>query len=236
MDNRAIFSANLKRYMELNQKSRKEICDALGFNYYTFSDWVNGKKYPRMDKIERLASYFSIQKSDLIEDKNNNAPSVFPSAFSSRFRILVETFDLSMHDIQKITGIDKGKLTIFLNGSSDLSITATEIIEIAHAFNVSEAWLLGYDVPMERLPPSKKLADYEFGKRTIAKQFSQYSEAEIDDFLKDFSILRHDELGSTNNSECDPLHDEERELVLAAIELGARLAKTSSSKQKNNKD
>ena len=31
------------------------------------SDWVNGKKFPRIDKIELLAQYFGIQKSDLIE-------------------------------------------------------------------------------------------------------------------------------------------------------------------------
>ena len=69
MDNKNIFSINLKRYMKENDKSRKEVCEALGVSYYTFSDWVNGKKYPRMDKVEKLANYFGILKSDLIEDK-----------------------------------------------------------------------------------------------------------------------------------------------------------------------
>ena len=69
MNNKNIFADNLKKYMELNGKSRREICEALGFSYYTFSDWVNGKKYPRMDKVEMLANYFGIKKSDLIERK-----------------------------------------------------------------------------------------------------------------------------------------------------------------------
>lgn len=69
MDNKNIFAANLKRYMEINKKSRKEVSDALGVSYYTFTDWVNGKKYPRMDKVEKLANYFGILKSDLIEEK-----------------------------------------------------------------------------------------------------------------------------------------------------------------------
>ena len=51
-------------------KSRKDICNDLGFSYYTFSDWVNRKKYPRMDKVEMLAGYFGIKKSDLIEEKD----------------------------------------------------------------------------------------------------------------------------------------------------------------------
>ena len=69
MDNKNIFAINLKRYMQENGKSRREVSEALGVSYYTFSDWVNGKKYPRMDKVEKLAEYFGILKSDLIESK-----------------------------------------------------------------------------------------------------------------------------------------------------------------------
>jgi transcriptional regulator with XRE-family HTH domain len=62
--------------MELNGKSRNDIAQALNISYFTVSDWVNGKKYPRMDKVEMLASYFGILKSDLIEVKNEeiNSP------------------------------------------------------------------------------------------------------------------------------------------------------------------
>lgn len=72
MDNKDVFAKNLKYYMSINNKTRNDICEALGFSYYTFSDWINGKKYPRMDKVEKLANYFNILKSDLIEDKNND--------------------------------------------------------------------------------------------------------------------------------------------------------------------
>lgn len=66
---KATFSKNLKKYMDVNQKSRNDICRDLGFNYYTVTDWINGKKMPRMDKITALANYFGILKSDLIEEK-----------------------------------------------------------------------------------------------------------------------------------------------------------------------
>lgn len=74
MDNKSIFANNLKYQMELKGKTRREVCAALGFSYYTFSDWVNGKKYPRMDKVEMLADYFGIQKSDLIEEDKKEQP------------------------------------------------------------------------------------------------------------------------------------------------------------------
>lgn len=73
MDHKTVFAENLRMYMALSGKSRKEVCEALGYSYFTFSDWVTGKKMPRMDKVEQLASYFGILKSDLIEQKEKTA-------------------------------------------------------------------------------------------------------------------------------------------------------------------
>lgn len=72
MNNKSVFAKNLQYQMDLHGKTRKDVCEALGFSYYTFSDWVNGKKYPRMDKVEMLANYFGILKSDLIEEKTED--------------------------------------------------------------------------------------------------------------------------------------------------------------------
>lgn len=88
MDNKNIFASNLKYHMELSGKTRRDVCDALGFSYYTFSDWVNGKKYPRMDKVEMLADYFGILKSDLIEDKKEQ-----PTEFDGLSNEKKELFD-----------------------------------------------------------------------------------------------------------------------------------------------
>ena len=70
LGNKEIMAKNINYYMELHGKSRNEICEALGVKYTTFSDWVRGNAYPRIDKIEMLANYFGIEKSDLVEDKS----------------------------------------------------------------------------------------------------------------------------------------------------------------------
>lgn len=72
MSHREIFSANLNRKMEEAGKTRTDICAALGFSYYTVTDWVKGKKMPRMDKVEKLAKYFGCLISDLIEEKTED--------------------------------------------------------------------------------------------------------------------------------------------------------------------
>lgn len=74
MEHKAVFAKNLQKYMAMNGKSRREVCQALGYSYFTFSDWVNGKKMPRMDKVEQLAKYFGVAKSDLIEEPKKTAP------------------------------------------------------------------------------------------------------------------------------------------------------------------
>ena len=88
MDHKNVFAFNLKNQMDLHRKSRREISQALGISYYTVSDWVNGKKMPRMDKVELLADYFGILKSDLIEEKEK--PTVNDDGLSEAKQKLIE--------------------------------------------------------------------------------------------------------------------------------------------------
>jgi repressor LexA len=67
--NKEIFSRNLLYYLERKGKSQREVAEAIGVSTSAFNEWATGRKYPRIDKIEKLANYFRIQKSDLIEDK-----------------------------------------------------------------------------------------------------------------------------------------------------------------------
>lgn len=71
LGNKEIFAKNLQYYMKLNNKSRTDVCRDLEIPYSTFTDWCNANIYPRIDKIQLLANYFSIQKADLVEEKSN---------------------------------------------------------------------------------------------------------------------------------------------------------------------
>lgn len=67
--NKEILAENLTRYVEISGKSKRALAEEFGVAYSTFNDWTNAKKYPRIDKIELMANYFGILKSDLIEEK-----------------------------------------------------------------------------------------------------------------------------------------------------------------------
>lgn len=64
-----VFAKNLRKYMNRAGRTQREVAEVCGVSTATFSDWINAKKYPRIDKIEILADYFGIMKSDLIEEK-----------------------------------------------------------------------------------------------------------------------------------------------------------------------
>lgn len=72
LGNKIIMAQNIQRLMNKHGKDRSDICRDLGFKYTTFTDWVNAKTYPRIDKIELMANYFHVSKSELVESHNDN--------------------------------------------------------------------------------------------------------------------------------------------------------------------
>lgn len=72
LGNKEIMAKNIKRLMEQRGKDRNDVCKDLGFKYTTFTDWINAKTYPRIDKIEMMANYFGVTKADLVEEPAEN--------------------------------------------------------------------------------------------------------------------------------------------------------------------
>lgn len=76
LGNKQIMASNIQYYMDLHNKSRNDMCEALGVKYTTFTDWVKANAYPRIDKIELMANYFGISKADLVEKRNPTASNI----------------------------------------------------------------------------------------------------------------------------------------------------------------
>lgn len=74
-DLKRIFADNLKRYMDRDKRNQGDIMKITGASQSAVSDWLNALKYPRMDKVEMIATYFGINLSNLVEENplNNKA-------------------------------------------------------------------------------------------------------------------------------------------------------------------
>lgn len=112
--NREVFAKNLSYYIERSGKTQKELALKWGIATSTLNNWVMGKKYPRMDKVEMMANYFGILKSDLIEEKLTNEQKAGNEALAgiivrlrmdAGFRQIVETLDAL--DAEKLKGVQQ---------------------------------------------------------------------------------------------------------------------------------
>lgn len=70
-EQKRIFANNLNRYISLNQKQQIDVAKDLGINPTTFNMWCKGNSMPNVGKIQRLADYFGIGKSDLTDLKES---------------------------------------------------------------------------------------------------------------------------------------------------------------------
>lgn len=110
MQHKEVFAENLKRKAKENGKSRKDISEDLNLSYFTVTDWFNGKKMPRMDKVEKLATYFGCLKSDLIEDKQKQSAQSELSLRKREFMQKVEGMtDAEIEKLERILALVENK-------------------------------------------------------------------------------------------------------------------------------
>ncbi|MGM0217694.1 helix-turn-helix domain-containing protein [Enterococcus sp. AZ126] len=95
---------NIVKYMELNGVDRNKLSADLGISYTTITDWVKGKTYPRIDKIEMMANYFGINKSDLVEEKKYTDENTHSTVYNTVLK-LMENDNQAFTDI--ITNLEK---------------------------------------------------------------------------------------------------------------------------------
>jgi len=83
-------------------------------------------------------------------------------------------------DLVNLTGIGKSSISTYISGEYEPK--QKNIYKIAKALDVSEAWLMGLDVPMERKEPAIRIND-----ELIAKIKNNPKLQELIDILSDAS-------------------------------------------------
>jgi repressor LexA len=70
--NKKVFADNLTYYIEKKGVMQKDVAEAIKIANSSVTDWIKGRSYPRMDKLQMLAEYFGVEILDLIEPRNIN--------------------------------------------------------------------------------------------------------------------------------------------------------------------
>lgn len=117
-----IFSKNLRKYMSLNNKTQVDLINDLGFNKSAVSTWCNGTRLPRMDKVDALAKYFGIRRSDLIENKSESKikPTTIPVLGSVPAGVPIEAIQdiIDYEEIDAATAAKGEYFALQVKGSS----------------------------------------------------------------------------------------------------------------------
>lgn len=95
------------------------------------------------------------------------------STIAERLRVAMGKSGKKQADLVRETGLDRGAISSYLSGKYEPKQKA--IYKLSKALDVSEAWLLGYEVPMERAAESKKndaLAEIVVRLRSDEKLYS----------------------------------------------------------------
>jgi repressor LexA len=90
LGNKEVMADNIDFYLKKNSLTRKQMADDLDISYTTLSTWLQGKAYPRIDKIEMMANYFGVSKADLVEQHKNKKLSSNVEYLYSSGKILVK--------------------------------------------------------------------------------------------------------------------------------------------------
>ncbi len=144
LGNKEIFAKNLNYYMLLNHKDRNDIARDLDLPYTTVTGWCKGEFYPRIDKIEALANYFEIRKSDLVEEKNlptNNNKQAFPllGTVKAGYNYLAQENWIGYVNLDKEVSDPENYFALKVTGDSMQPIMYEDDIVIVHKQNDVES-------------------------------------------------------------------------------------------------
>lgn len=127
-----IFQNNLLYY--LGDRPQAEVAKAIGVSPQTFNTWCQGIAMPRMEKMQIIADYFEINKSDLIEDKDNYKREfieIYDKAspiHKAKIEILIEIFTNNENTNKNL---HSDKLEYLINEFYKISDAIDELYKIA---------------------------------------------------------------------------------------------------------
>ena len=104
---------------------------------------------------------------------------------AKRLALALSIRNMKQIDLCASTGIPKSAMSQYIKGSFEPK--QDRIFIMAKALNVSEAWLMGYDVPMEKeknLPTEETLNDREKVLLELFRQVPEYDQQMIVDMIE----------------------------------------------------
>lgn len=89
-----LIAQNLVRLLREKNRTQLELAEYLGVTQATVSNWCNGIKMPRMDKIDRICAFFDVNRSYLMSASRFEDSAYTDSLFIEKYGQAI--FDIVM--------------------------------------------------------------------------------------------------------------------------------------------
>lgn len=168
-----LFAKNLRKYINESGKTQKQISEETGIPRPTLSDWASAKKFPRIDKIEILANYFGIMKSELIEEQTSSTMAT-PAEIGQIIKEARIKKGLSRKDLAAQAEISENAIEKWENGTNN-NMAPIKIRLIASILDLNPLELLGFK-DLGKQPEKIVISSADFSKEAFAqiKQFVEF--------------------------------------------------------------
>ena len=87
------FTDNLNRLLRERAITQAELATYMEVSNTTVNNWVKGYKVPRMDKVDKLCSFFKIKRSELLEQSPAAASAALPDLTPKDEREIMHLMD-----------------------------------------------------------------------------------------------------------------------------------------------
>lgn len=104
-----------------------------------------------------------------------------------RIQIALHDKNMKQSELVKITGLPKSAISQYVAGKHEPTQTPTYLI--AKALDVSEAWLMGYDVPKTRGERIKTVVTPD--EKSLLDKYAELSDEKKTELLKYLDYLLH---------------------------------------------
>ena len=151
-DHRLIFSKNLQHHIKKSGISQKEIAHVIGVSTGTFSEWMNGKKYPRIERIEALAEILNISITDLIADSSDSKVAKKQQTQTDNISIVIgnrirerrKALNMSADELAELIGKDRATVYRYESGKIE-NMPLGLLSPLADALNVHIDYFISTD-------------------------------------------------------------------------------------------
>ena len=179
------FSKRLKNLRLQNNLTQEQLAQKLDITRRTYIYYETGKKYPSDDLLNRIANYFNVENSFLMDEEDELIANAQPQGgFSNKIRELRLQNDLSQEMLSRKLGIATRTYIYYEKGHKYPSIEM--LAQMADLFKVSISFLLDgqNDIQMQGIKHGKAKADYLVSELKVLFAGEELSEAEKYDVME----------------------------------------------------